>query len=405
MTASTPIVVVGLGDDGWDGLGAEARDAIAGAATLVGGARHLELIPAAATTADRRTWPSPMAPLLDELPDLDRAVVLASGDPMLHGVGASLARRVGAKRLRVLPHPSAFTLACGRLGWPAADTELVSLVGRPAELLLPTLAPRRRLVVYVSDRDGARGVAALLRRHGFGPSDLVVLEHLGGTSERIIRTTADALPDAPVAQLHTVALHCRVAPGTRVLPRTPGLPDDAYDHDGQLTKREARALTLAALGPLPGELLWDVGAGSGSIGIEWMRMHPANRAIAIEPRADRAARVIRNATALGVPGLALVQGRAPDALAGLEPPDAVFVGGGLTTPGVLETCLARLRPGGRLVATAVTLETEQVLTAAHAEHGGRLVRLSVARAEPIGGFTGWRPQMPLTQWTLERPRA
>lgn len=399
------ITVVGLGDDGWDGLGADARDAIAGAATLVGGARHLDLIPSDATTADRRAWPSPMTPLLDELPGLDRPVVLASGDPMLHGVGATLARRVGPRRLRVIPRPSAFALACARLGWPAADTELVSLVGRPTELLLPALAPRRRLIVYVSDRDGAREVAALLRAHGFGPSALVVLEHLGGAGERIVQTTAAALPDAPVAQLHTVALECRVAPGTRVLPRTPGLPDDAYDHDGQITKREARALTLAALGPLPGELLWDVGAGSGSIAIEWMRAHPANRAIAIEPRADRAARVARNATTLGVPGLRVVEGRAPDALAGLDPPDAIFVGGGLTTPGVLDACLTGLPPGGRLVATAVTLESEQVLTAAHAAHGGRLVRLSVARAEPIGGFTGWRPQMPLTQWTLERPRA
>lgn len=399
------ITVVGLGDDGWAGLGADARDAIAGAATLVGGARHLDLIPAEATTAGRRAWPSPMTPLLDELPELDRPVVLASGDPMLHGVGATLARRVGADRLHVIPAPSAYALACARLGWPAADTELVSLVGRPTELLLPALTPGRRLVVYVSDRDGAREVAVLLRAHGFGPSDLIVLEHLGGADERIARTSADALPDLPVAQLHTVALECRVAPGTRVLPRTPGLPDDAYDHDGQITKREARALTLAALGPLPGELLWDIGAGSGSIGIEWMRAHPANRAIAIEPRAERAARISHNATALGVPGLRVIEGRAPDPLDGLDAPDAIFVGGGLTTPGVLTTCLARLRPGGRLVATAVTLETEQVLTAAHAEHGGRLVRLSVARAEPIGGFTGWRPQMPLTQWTLERPRA
>ncbi len=398
------ITVVGIGDDGWDGLTSPARAAIAGARTLIGGERHLDLIPGDATTAHRRAWPSPMAPLLDELPSLDSPVVLASGDPMLHGVGASIARRCGADRLRVIPALSAFALTCARLGWPAADTELVSLVARPVERLLPHLAPGRHLVVYVSDSDGARSVAALLRAHGFGPSGLTVLEHLGGAGERIVGTTADALPDEPVAQLHAVAVDCRPAPGTRVLPRTPGLPDDAYDHDGQITKREARALTLAALGPLPGELLWDVGAGSGSIGIEWLRAHPANRAIAIEPKPDRAARATANARQLGVPHLTVVEGRAPAALEGLEPPDAIFVGGGLTNDGVLEACLAALRPGGRLVATAVTLETEQSLTAAHAEHGGRLVRLSVARAEPIGGFTGWRPHMPLTQWTLETPR-
>ena len=402
---SAPITVIGLGDDGWAGLGAPARAAIAEAERVVGGARHLDHIPADATRARRTPWPSPMTPLLDELAAADApVVVLASGDPMLHGVGASLARRTDPARLRVLPAPSAWSLACARMGWPTADTELVSLVGRPAELLVPALAPGRRLIVYVSDADGARQVAALLRDHGYGPSDLTVLEHLGGRRERIVRATPDTLADAPAAALHTLAIDCRSAPGARVLPRTPGLPDDAFDHDGQITKRESRALTLAALGPLPGELLWDVGAGSGSISIEWLRAHPANRAVAIEPRPDRAARAAANARRLGVPHLDVIEGEAPAALDGLDAPDAVFVGGGLTAPGVLDTCRTRLRPGGRLVATAVTLETEQVLAAAHTRHGGRLVRLSVARAEPLGGFTGWRPQMPLTQWTLELPR-
>lgn len=402
---SAPITVVGIGDDGWSGLAAPARDAIAQAERLIGGARHLDLIPADATRARRTPWPSPMAPLLDELAATDDpVVVLASGDPMLHGVGASLARRTDPGRLRVLPAASAWSLACARMGWPMADTELVSLVGRPVEHLLPALAPGRRIVVYVSDGDGARQVAALLREHGYGPSALTVLEHMGGADELIVRATADTLTDAPAAALHTLAIDCRAAPGARVLPRIPGLPDDAYEHDGQITKREGRALTLAALGPLPGELLWDVGAGSGSISIEWLRAHPANRAVAVEPRADRAARAAANARRLGVPGLQIVQGAAPEALADLDDPDAIFVGGGLTAPGVLDVCRARLRPGGRLVATAVTLETEQVLTAAHAAHGGRLTRLTVARAEPLGGFTGWRPQMPLTQWTLERPR-
>lgn len=399
------ITVVGIGDDGWDGLAAPAREAIAEAARLVGGARHLDLVPADATRAAREPWPSPMTPMLDDLARArDPVVVLASGDPMLHGVGSSLARTAGPDRLRVLPAASAWSLTCARLGWPMADTELVSLVGRPVARLLPALAPGRRLVVYVSDRHGADDVAALLRDHGWGPTELTILEHLGGADEQIRTTTADAHRGA-VAQLHTVALHCRPAPATRVLPRTPGLPDDAFDHDGQLTKREARALTLAALAPLPGELLWDIGAGSGSIGIEWLRSHPAMRAVGIEPRADRAARARVNAAALGVPHLDVVEGRAPAALAGLPAPDAIFVGGGLTADGVLDACLGALRPGGRLVATAVTIETEQVLIAAHAAHGGRLTKLAVSRAEPLGGFTAWRPHLPLTQWTLERPHA
>ncbi len=399
------ITVVGIGDDGWDGLATPAREAIAGAARIVGGTRHLDLVPADATRAAREPWPSPMTPMLDDLArTADPVVVLASGDPMLHGVGASLARRAGPDRLHVLPAASAWSLACARLGWPMADTELVSLVDRPIARLLPALAPGRRLVVYVSDRHGANDVAALLRDHGWGPTEMTILEHLGGAHEQVRATTADA-HRGTAAQLHTLALHCRAAPGARVLGRTPGLPDDAFDHDGQLTKREARALTLAALAPLPGELLWDIGAGSGSIGIEWLRTHPAMRAVGIEPRADRADRARENAAALGVPHLDVVEGRAPAALAGLPAPDAIFVGGGLTAEGVLDACLSALRPGGRLVATAVTIETEQVLIAAHAAHGGRLTRLAVSRAEPLGRFTAWRPHLPLTQWTLERPHA
>ncbi|MBJ7330953.1 MAG: precorrin-6y C5,15-methyltransferase (decarboxylating) subunit CbiE [Solirubrobacteraceae bacterium] len=402
------ITVVGLGAEGWPGLAEPARAAITGAERLIGGDRHLELIPADATTAERQPWPSPMGPFLDTLasaPENGDIVILASGDPMLHGVGSSLAKRMDPTKLTILPAPSAFALACARLGWPEADTELVSVVGKPVELVVPALAPGRRLVIYVSDQDGARAVARVAREHGYGPSTLTVLEHLGGDDERIEATTADALPDEPVAQLHTVALHCEPAAEARVLPRTPGLPDDAFDHDGQVTKREARALTLAALAPTPGELLWDIGAGSGSIGIEWMRAHPANRAIAFEPKPDRAARARANASQLGVPTLTVIEGSAPAALDDQEAPDAIFIGGGLTTEGVLATCLERLKPGGRLVATAVTIETEQVLIEAQKTHGGRLTKISVQRAEPLGGFTAWRPHLPLTQWTLERPRA
>ncbi len=396
------VVVVGIGADGWSGLGEAARAAVTGAGLLVGGARHLALIPP--TGAERMPWPSPLSDLLDRLPELaERGVcVLASGDPMLHGVGASLAQRLPAGALTVIPHASAPALACARLGWAEAEVELVSVVGRPLELLHPALQPGRRVIVLVADPVGPAEVAALLRARGYGPSRLVALDELGGPRERMREAAAEDWGDAPAGALCTVAVECRPAPGAPLLPRGPGLADEAYDSDGQLTKREVRAVTLAHLQPVPGQLLWDVGAGSGSIGIEWMRAHPACRAVAVERRADRIARIARNARELGVPGLRIVAGEAPAALGDLEAPDAVFVGGGLTAPDLLERCWSALGPGGRLVANAVTLEGEALLARWYGERGGRLVRLGVAHAEPVGRFTGWRAQMPVTQWSVRR---
>jgi precorrin-6B C5,15-methyltransferase / cobalt-precorrin-6B C5,C15-methyltransferase len=394
------LTVVGMGADGWAGLSEAGRTAIRAADLLVGGERHLAGVPA--TGAERRRWPSPMAPLLDELEAMTgrEVCVLASGDPMLHGVGATLARRMGPDRLEIVPHPSAHTIACARLGWPAADTELVSAVARPVEVLVPALQPGRRMVVYVSGSGGAASVARFAVERGYGLSRLVVLEELGGDGERIVESTAADWGDRPAAALHVVALECRPEPGVALLPPTPGLPDDAFESDGQLTKREVRAVSLAALQPVPGQLLWDVGAGSGSVAIEWMRTHHSSRAIAVEGRAERAERIGRNALRLGVPGLEVVHGEAPTALDRLATPDAIFVGGGLTAEGLLDRCLAALRPGGRLVANAVTLEAEALLACARARHGGRLVQVSVAHAEPVGRFTGWRPSMPVTQWQL-----
>ncbi|MEA2322279.1 MAG: precorrin-6B C5,15-methyltransferase / cobalt-precorrin-6B C5,C15-methyltransferase, partial [Solirubrobacteraceae bacterium] len=263
----TPIAVVGIGADGWAGLGEPARAAILAADTIVGSRRQLDLLPA--TAGARRPWPSPIDPLVDELADgvPGTVCVLASGDPMLHGIGATLARRVGPERLAVHPHPSAFSLACARLGWPAAETELVSAVGRPPEVAAALLQPGRRLIAYVTGAAGAAGIARVLRERGFGPSRFVVLEALGAPAERIVDGTADGWGDAEAGALHAVAVECRAAPGALVLPRTPGLPDAAYESDGQLTKRAVRAVTLAALGPGPRRLLWDVGAGSGSVAI------------------------------------------------------------------------------------------------------------------------------------------
>ena len=400
-----PLVVVGIGADGWAGLGEAARAAVLAAERIVGSERQLALVPDSG--AERRPWPSPIEPLVEELcaGTGTRTCVLASGDPMLHGIGATLARRLGPERVHVHPHPSALAYACARLGWAEAEVELVSAVGRPAEVLARALQPGRRVVAYASGAAGADGLARVARERGFGASRMVALEQLGGASERLVEATAAAWGERAVDPLHAVALECRADPGTRWLPRTPGLPDDAYEHDGQITKRAIRALTLAALAPAPGRLLWDVGAGSGSIGIEWLRSEPTARAIAIEARADRAERAARNARALGVPELELCQGRAPEALAGLDAPDAVFVGGGLGETGLLERCWEALRPDGRLVANAVTLEGEAVLVAARTAHGGELVRLAVGHAEPLGGFTAWRPQLPIVQWSAGKEPA
>jgi precorrin-6Y C5,15-methyltransferase (decarboxylating) len=405
MSAAPRISVVGIGADGWAGLGEAARAAILAAGEIVGSPRQLALLPPHAT-GNPRAWPSPLDALLDELaedagPD---TCVLASGDPMLHGIGATLARRLGAQRLDVHPHPSAFALACARLGWPAAEVELVSTVARPRETIARVLAPGRRVIVYASGERGAADTARALRMAGYGPSLMIVLEQLGGPRERRVEATADRWGDAPADPLHAIAIECEIAPGAPLLPRTPGLPDDAYSStEGQLTKRHVRAITLAALQPLPGQLLWDVGAASGSIGIEWLRAEPSGRAIAIERRADRAEQARSNAARLGVPELDVRTGDAPQALAGLPRPDAIFVGGGLTVPDLLDVAWKALRSGGRIVANAVTLEGEQALGAARAEHGGDLARIEIAHAEPLGAFTAWRPQMPVIQWTAAKP--
>lgn len=397
------IAVVGIGADGLEGLGPAARAEIAAAEVIVGSTRQLALLPSD-DGAVHRPWPSPIGPLVDELvADPDRPIcVLASGDPMLHGIGATLARRVGPDHLRVHPHPSAFALACARLGWPAAEVALVSAVGRPVEAVARLLQPGRRLIVYAAGIQGAAEVAALLRERGHGPSRLVVLERLGGEEEMVIESTAEAWGDDPADPLHVVAVECVPAPGTPLLPLVPGLPDEAFATDGQLTRCGVRAIALAALAPMPGQLLWDVGAGSGSIAIEWLRTEPTARAIAVEEREDRAQRIAANARSLGVPQLVVRPGRAPETLAKLEGPDAVFVGGGVTEPGLLDACITALRPGGRIVANAVTVEGEGVLLAARDAHGGTLTRIGLEHAEPVGRFTAWRAQLPVVQWAATR---
>jgi precorrin-6B C5,15-methyltransferase / cobalt-precorrin-6B C5,C15-methyltransferase len=396
------LTVVGIGADGWTGLGELAREALSSAELIVGSERQLALLPP--LEADLRPWPSPLDPLLEELvAGTNRPTcVLASGDPMLHGIGATLARRLPAASLTVHPHPSALAFACARLGWAEAEVELVSAVGRPAEVLARELQPGRRVVAYSSGTEGVAGLAAVAREHGFGPSRFVVLERLGGPDERLIESTANEWGERPADGLHAVAIECRAAPGAALLPRVPGLPDEAYESDGQLTKRPLRALALAALAPVPGQLLWDVGAGSGSIATEWLRAEPTAAAVAIEARTERAERVAANARRLGVPRLEVRCGRAPEALEGLEAPDAVFLGGGVTEPGLLEQCWEALRPNGRLVTHAVTLEGERELLRAREAHGGELLRVELSDAEPLGSFTGWVPRRPVTHWAARK---
>lgn len=394
--------VVGVGEDGLDGLTPRARALVAGAEVLVGGGRHLAMVPA--DGRPRIPWPRPFADIVPRLAEQRgrRVCVLATGDPMHHGAGVTLARGFDAAEMEVVPSPSAFSLAAARLGWPLAEVETLTLHGRPLGSVVPFIAPGARLIALANGPETPGALAALLVERGYGGSELVVLEHMGGEAERVERATAAGWGGRAARPLNTVAVRCVAGADAVVLARVPGLPDHVFAGDGNVTGREVRAATLAALAPGAGELLWDVGAGSGSVAIEWMRAGARCRAVAVERSAARAAAAAGNAAALGVPRLEVVEGEAPAALAGLDRPDAVFVGGGASAPGLLDACLGALRPGGRLVANAVTLEGEAALLAFRERHGGELARIAVSRAGPVGRFTGWRPLMPVTQLRAAR---
>ena len=389
--------IVGLGEDGLPGLAPAARALLDNAEVLIGGTRHLDMVPD--DGRERLTWPSPLGAIVEEIARRrgQRVCVLATGDPMHYGIGVTLAKAVPMDEMVIIPAPSAFSLACARLGWTVSEVEPLTLHGRPLTLLHPAIQPGARLLLLSNDAATPDQVAELLRARGYGPSRMVVLEHMGGAKERRLDATAEAWQPGRVADFNTIAVDCLAGPDAALLPRTPGLPDEAFRHDGQMTKREMRAVTLSALQPVPGQLLWDLGAGSGSIAIEWMRSHPCCRAIAVERYAGRIALIAGNAAALGTPGLEIVEGEAPGALDGLEAPDAAFIGGGLRADGNFETCWDRLKPGGRLVANAVTVEGEQALARWRAELDGELIRIAVSRAGAIGPYTGWRPLMPVTQ--------
>jgi precorrin-6Y C5,15-methyltransferase (decarboxylating) len=396
------LTVVGIGDDGFHGLSRAARRALFEATEIHGGERQLAMLPSR-ITALRKPWPRPFS--IDAV--LARrhqpTCVLASGDPMFHGVGVTLARHVAAEESLILPAPSSVSLAAARLGWPLHETGVVSLVSSPIAALTTALQPDRRLLVLSADGRTPGKVAACLTELGYGACRMTVFEHLGGCDERRIEYLACDWPaDARVAELNLMALECG-QPRSPTWPLSAGLPDEAYRHDGQITKRDVRAMTLARLAPRPGQLLWDVGAGSGSIGIEWMRTHPSCGAIAIEADTGRQAFIAHNRDALGVPSLRLVAGNAPDALQDLPQPDAIFIGGGVTGEGVLEACWSALPAGGRLVANAVTLQAEQRVAAWCAKHGGSLVRIAIAQAQPLGAFDTWRPALPILLYEAIKP--
>jgi precorrin-6B C5,15-methyltransferase / cobalt-precorrin-6B C5,C15-methyltransferase len=408
MSSDSPIAIVGLGDDGLAGLSPLARQQIDRADILVGGKRHLAMLPPT-DNRPRWQWDKPLdetiARIIDRA-DTAKICVLASGDPMCYGIGTTLRRHLPPARLLIMPAPSAFSLACARLGWSLPEVETLSLCGRDPNLLSSFLYPHARILVLSADRSTASVVAQLLQQRGYGDSKIAILEHLGGAKERRIDSIAKAWGERDLADLNTIAIHC--IPSDRSIPplsRMPGLPDPAYCHDGQLTKREVRAITLSALAPQPGELLWDVGAGCGSIGIEWSRFHPRCQSIAIEHHPQRLDYIALNAHTLGVPNLTIVPGFAPAALVDLPAPDAIFIGGGLTVEGVFDTCWHHLKPGGRLVANAVTVETELKLFQLQQIWGGSLSRISIQTAEPVGKFLGWKGRGNITQWQVISPLA
>ena len=390
--------IVGIGEDGLDGLTPSARTVVEAAEVIIGGDRHHLL--AEGMTAERVAWPSPFDALIDTLQGYKgkRVVVLATGDPLWYSVGARIGRSIPPSEIVYHPQLSAFQLAAARMGWSMADIETLTVHGRPVEQMIAFIQPDQRLLILTTGADTPAQIAAFLADRGFGQSRMTVLAAMGGKDELRFEGTAESW-DHEVPAFNTLAVECVAAPDAALLPRVPGLADELFHHDGTMTKQEVRAATLAKLMPMRGALLWDVGCGCGSVAVEWMRAARYSHAIGIEPRDDRRVFAAQNAAALGAPKLELIDGSVPEALDGLKAPDAIFIGGGLSRE-TFDVCWDALRPLGRLVCNAVTLESEALLMALHKEHGGQLVKLQVNRAEPVGNLTGWRPLMPVTQWSL-----
>ncbi|MFA7414915.1 MAG: precorrin-6y C5,15-methyltransferase (decarboxylating) subunit CbiE [Rhizobium sp.] len=400
------LTIIGIGDNGLASLTPEAQAVLWQAETVVVGERLETVLQGGALPGLKRilNWGAGFRETLDEVLKLrgTPVTVLATGDPMHFGIGATLRRYVEPEEMLVLPSPSAFSLAAARLGWPLQSVAQISLHGRPLAHLGRHILPRARILALTSGSDTVYEAAALLVERGFGASMVSVLEHLGGAEERVLAMTAeDVVRVRPaLSEFNTLAIDC--AWDGPLLSPMPGLPDEAFHHDGQLTKREVRAVTLSLLSPFPNALLWDVGAGCGSIAIEWMRSGMGTQAIAIEAKSERVAMIRANAEGLGTPDLHIVEAGAPEGLEGLDRPDVVFIGGGLTNAGLFEACWEALAPGGRLVANAVTIEGEARLVHLHSQYGGELTRISVARAASVGRYFGWKSLMPVTIWAVTK---
>jgi precorrin-6Y C5,15-methyltransferase (decarboxylating) len=390
--------IVGIGEDGMAGLLPATRAVVEAAEVIIGGDRHHQL--SASVAAERVAWPSPFDALIGVLEGYrgKRVVVLATGDPLWFSVGARIGRAIDPAEIIYHPQLSAFQLAAARMGWSMPDVETLTVHGRPVEQMIAFIQPDVRLLILTTGSETPAQIARFLVERGFGRSRMTVLAAMGGEDEQRFDGEAESWAHE-VPAFNTMAVECVADPGAALLPRVPGLSDELFVSDGTMTKQEVRAVTVAKLMPMRGALLWDIGTGSGSVAVEWMRAARYARAIGIEPRGDRRAMAAANALALGVPKLELVDGAVPEALEGLAAPDAVFIGGGLSEE-VFSAAWAALRPLGRLVANAVTLESEAVLVALHKAHGGQLIKLQVNRAEAVGRLTGWKPLMPVTQWSL-----
>jgi precorrin-6B C5,15-methyltransferase / cobalt-precorrin-6B C5,C15-methyltransferase len=397
------LTIVGIGEDGWDALSAKARAAIEQAETVIGSDRTLAMLPA--VKARQHEWPQPFSAVIEQLKPLRGrpTVMLATGDPMNYGAARKILTFMPKAEVTIIPHLSAFSLAAARMGWSIPDCDCFTIHGRPAANLEAFIQPDARLLVLTEDESSVAEVCRRLVARGFGNSEVSVLESLGGAKERVSVFTAHAMPVSDWYPLNTLAIHCKAGPLAKIWPRVAGLPDEAFIHDGQLTKREMRAVTLAALAPAPDQLLWDIGAGCGSVAIEWMRSTRGCEAIAVEQDPSRVSMIATNADRLGAPRLKIVAGPAPKALEDLPHPHAIFIGGGVGAPGVFEAAWQALLPGGRLVANVITIEGEMHLYDLQEKHGGELIRMAVSRLEPVGGFRALKPKMPVVQWRVTKP--
>ncbi len=397
------LTIIGIGEDGWEGLSAKARVAIEQAENIIGSSRTLAKLPASKTK--QHEWPQPFSAVIDQVTPMrgQPTVMLATGDPMNYGAARKILSFIPKEEVTIIPHLSAFSLAAARIGWSIPDCDCFTIHGRPAANLEAFIQPDARLLVLTEDETSIAEACRRLVARGFGTSEVTVLENLGGAAEVVTTFPANKMPARDWSPLNTLAIHCKASPSAKIWSRVAGLPDDVFVHDGQITKREVRAATLAALAPAPDQLLWDIGAGCGSVAIEWMRSTRGCEAIAIEQDDSRRKMIAVNAEHLGTPRLRIVAGEAPDALKGLPRPHAVFIGGGVGASGVFETAWQALRPGGRMVANVVSLEGEMHLYDLQEKHGGELIRIAISKLEPIGKYRALKPKMPVVQWQVIKP--